>query len=87
MRIVETVVNISEGRDAQCLRTLVEAIKRVPQAYLLGCDEDYDHNRTVLTCAGDSRRRAGGSLGVVPARDPAHRREAPPGSASSSGGR
>ncbi len=52
MRIVETVVNISEGRDAQCLRTLVEAIKRVPQAYLLGCDEDYDHNRTVLTCAG-----------------------------------
>ncbi len=52
MRIVEVVVNISEGRDSLCLQTLAAAIKRVPQAYLLGCDKDYDHNRTVLTCAG-----------------------------------
>ena len=52
MRIVEAVVNISEGRDSQSLRKLAEVIDGVPQAHLLGCDEDYDHNRTVFTLAG-----------------------------------
>lgn len=52
MRIVEAVVNISEGRDSRSLRKLEEVINDVPQAYLLGCDEDYDHNRAVFTLAG-----------------------------------
>ena len=52
MKIVEAVVNVSEGQDSESLRTLEEAIKDVLQAHLLGCDGDYDHNRTVFTLAG-----------------------------------
>ena len=52
MKIVEAVVNISEGRRLRSLQTLGAAIECVPQAYLLGCHRDYDHNRSVFTLAG-----------------------------------
>jgi glutamate formiminotransferase / formiminotetrahydrofolate cyclodeaminase len=52
-KIVECVPNISEGRDQQKLELIVSAIASVPDAILLDCEMDGDHNRSVITFAGD----------------------------------
>jgi len=51
--IVECVPNFSEGRDAEKVACIVEAIASVPGAAILGQTSDYDHNRTVVTFAGE----------------------------------
>jgi glutamate formiminotransferase / formiminotetrahydrofolate cyclodeaminase len=52
-KIVECVPNISEGRDQQKLELIVSAIASVPDAILLDCEMDGDHNRSVITFAGE----------------------------------
>jgi glutamate formiminotransferase / formiminotetrahydrofolate cyclodeaminase len=52
-KIVECVPNISEGRDQQKLELIVSAIASVTDAILLDCEMDGDHNRSVITFAGD----------------------------------
>lgn len=52
MALVECVPNFSEGRRAEVISALVEAIISVPVA-LLDVSSDPDHNRTVITFAGE----------------------------------
>src|SRR5436305_3011949 len=48
-RIVECVPNFSEGRKAEVVARLVEAVESVEGALVLGTHVDPDHNRSVLT--------------------------------------
>ena len=48
-RIVECVPNFSEGRKAEVVAALVEAVERVEGALVLGTHVDPDHNRSVIT--------------------------------------
>jgi len=52
-KIVECVPNFSEGRDEAKIGLIVTAIASVPEIYVLDCDIDADHNRTVVTFTGD----------------------------------
>src|SRR5262249_14189301 len=51
-RIVECVPNFSEGRRAEVIDAVVQAIMSVGNVYLLGREMDADHNRAVITIAG-----------------------------------
>ncbi|MGC9224516.1 MAG: glutamate formimidoyltransferase [Terracidiphilus sp.] len=50
--IVECVPNFSEGRDPAKVDAIVEAMK-LPGVYLLDREMDADHNRCVITLAGE----------------------------------
>lgn len=50
--IVECVPNFSEGRRKEVVDAIVDAM-RVPGVWLLGREMDADHNRCVITLAGD----------------------------------
>jgi glutamate formiminotransferase len=50
--LVECVPNFSEGRDPFKIDAIVEAM-RIPGVYLLNREMDADHNRSVLTLAGE----------------------------------
>lgn len=50
--LVECVPNFSEGRDPAKVDAIVEAM-RVPGVYLLDREMDADHNRCVITLAGE----------------------------------
>ena len=50
--LVECVPNFSEGRDPAKVDAIVEAMK-VPGVYLLDREMDSDHNRCVITLAGE----------------------------------
>ena len=51
-RIVECVPNFSEGRNAETVRALLDAVRAVPGVALLDHTMDADHHRAVLTFAG-----------------------------------
>ena len=50
--LVECVPNFSEGRDAANVDAIVQAMK-IPGVYLLDREMDADHNRCVITLAGE----------------------------------
>jgi glutamate formiminotransferase/glutamate formiminotransferase/formiminotetrahydrofolate cyclodeaminase len=50
---VECVPNFSEGRDAARVAALEAAIASVPGSYVLHRTSDADHNRSVITFAGE----------------------------------
>ena len=50
--LVECVPNFAEGRDAAKVDAIVEAMK-IPGVYLLDREMDADHNRSVITLAGE----------------------------------
>src|SRR5271154_6086440 len=50
--LIECVPNFSEGRDAAKVDAIVEAMK-IPGVYVLDREMDSDHNRSVITLAGD----------------------------------
>src|ERR1700680_4241168 len=52
-RLIECVPNFSEGRDASKVDALVTAMCKVPGVYVLDREMDADHNRCVVTLAGD----------------------------------
>ena len=52
-RIIECVPNISEGRRPEVVAEAVAALKAVPGLRVLDVQSDRDHNRSVLTLAGD----------------------------------
>jgi len=52
-RLIECVPNFSEGRDASKVDALVAAMSAVPGVYVLDRESDADHNRSVVTLAGD----------------------------------
>ena len=50
--LIECVPNFSEGRDQTVIDAIVEAV-RESGAYILDVSSDVDHNRTVVTFAGE----------------------------------
>ncbi|PSH05263.1 MAG: glutamate formimidoyltransferase [Acidobacteria bacterium] len=50
--LVECVPNFSEGRDQTRIDAILDAMKR-PGVYLLDCEKDADHNRSVVTLVGE----------------------------------
>jgi glutamate formiminotransferase / formiminotetrahydrofolate cyclodeaminase len=52
-RLIECVPNFSEGRDAAKVDAIVQAMNSVPGVYVLDREMDADHNRCVITLAGD----------------------------------
>lgn len=52
-RLVECIPNFSEGRRPEVIQALEAAVRSVPGVYLLDRHSDPDHNRTVLTFAGE----------------------------------
>lgn len=52
-RLVECVPNFSEGRRREVVESLMQTIASVPGVTLLDSEMDPDHNRSVLTFAGE----------------------------------
>ncbi len=52
-RLIECVPNFSEGRDPAKVDAIVQAMSSVPGVYVLDREMDADHNRCVITLAGD----------------------------------
>src|SRR5580698_7606029 len=52
-RLVESVPNFSEGRDLAKVDAIIAAMREVPGVYLLDRESDADHNRSVVTIAGE----------------------------------
>jgi glutamate formiminotransferase/formiminotetrahydrofolate cyclodeaminase len=52
-RLIECVPNFSEGRDAAKVDAIVSAMSGVPGVYVLDREMDPDHNRSVVTLAGE----------------------------------
>lgn len=49
---IECVMNVSEGRDIDCIQSISAQVESVPGSYLLDCSSDPDHHRTVLSFIG-----------------------------------
>jgi glutamate formiminotransferase / formiminotetrahydrofolate cyclodeaminase len=61
-RIVECVPNFSEGRDTAKIDAIIAAMREVPGVYLLDRESDADHNRSVITLAGEPEAVAEAAL-------------------------
>jgi len=61
-RLIESVPNFSEGRDAPKVDAIVAAMSGVAGAYVLDREMDADHNRCVITLAGEPDAVAEASL-------------------------
>jgi glutamate formiminotransferase / formiminotetrahydrofolate cyclodeaminase len=64
-RLVECVPNFSEGRDASKIDAIVSAIRSVPGVFVLDRSSDADHNRSVITLAGEPEAVAEAALLAV----------------------
>jgi len=54
MPIIESIPNVSEGRRADVIERLANAIRSTPGVRLLDYSADASHNRSVFTLAGDA---------------------------------
>lgn len=52
-RLIECVPNFSEGRDPAKVDAIVSAMSDIPGVYVLDREMDADHNRCVVTLAGE----------------------------------
>jgi glutamate formiminotransferase / formiminotetrahydrofolate cyclodeaminase len=52
-RLIECVPNFSEGRDPAKVDALIQAMSKVPGVWVLDYEMDADHNRCVITLAGE----------------------------------
>ncbi len=59
---IECVPNFSEGRNYARIQALVAAMSDVPGAAVLDCHSDPDHNRSVVTLAGEPEAVAEAAL-------------------------
>jgi glutamate formiminotransferase len=64
-RLIECVPNFSEGRDLARIAALVAAVEGVSGAKVLDCHSDPDHNRSVVTFAGEPEAVAEAALAAV----------------------
>jgi len=53
--LIECIPNFSEGRDRERIEALVRAMRGVRGAWVLDVHTDPDHNRSVVTLAGEPR--------------------------------
>jgi glutamate formiminotransferase len=63
-RLIESVPNISEGRRPEVVEAAVAALRATPGLRLLDVQSDRDHNRSVLTVAGDEEALRQGILSL-----------------------
>jgi glutamate formiminotransferase len=63
--LFEAVPNFSEGRDATKISRIAEAVSVVPGVRILGLHSDPDHNRSVLTFAGDEDAMLSGAVALA----------------------
>src|SRR6202451_1571743 len=61
-RLVESVPNFSEGRDMAKVDAIIAAMREVPDVFLLDRESDADHNRSVVTIAGEPEAVAEAAL-------------------------
>jgi glutamate formiminotransferase len=61
-QLIECVPNFSEGHDAATVRAIEEAIASVPGVLMLRSEMDADHNRSVITFAGEPGATQEGAL-------------------------
>ena len=54
MAIIESIPNVSEGRRADVVERLADAIRSAPGVRLLDYSSDASHNRSVFTLVGDA---------------------------------
>ena len=52
-RLVECVPNFSEGRRREVVDALIQEVSSVPGVVFLDSEMDADHNRSVITFAGE----------------------------------
>ncbi|HET7452672.1 MAG TPA: glutamate formimidoyltransferase [Thermoanaerobaculia bacterium] len=69
-QIVECVPNFSEGRDADVVRAIADAVAAVPGIRILDRTSDPDHNRSVLTFVGEPAAVRDGALALFAAAIP-----------------
>jgi len=63
-KLVECVLNFSEGRDQDRIQAIAGILSSVPGVHLLGCSSDADHHRSVLTFLGPPEAVLEGALSV-----------------------
>ena len=54
MAIIESIPNVSEGRKAEVVARMADAISSTPGVRLLDASSDASHNRSVFTVVGDA---------------------------------
>src|ERR1017187_1367365 len=64
-RLIECVPNFSEGRDLAKVDALVAAMSGVAGAWVLDRTSDIDHNRSVITLAGEPEAVAEAAIRAV----------------------
>ncbi len=64
-QIVESVPNISEGRDHALIAKLSQGIQSVPSVALLDVHSDPDHHRSVFTMVGEPEAMSAALFGLV----------------------
>lgn len=60
--MLECVPNFSEGYDGGIVQQIADAIASAPGVSLLGQEMDQDHNRSVITIAGESKAVVEGAV-------------------------
>ncbi len=63
--LFEAVPNFSEGRDRTKISRIAEAVRAVPGVRILGLHSDTDHNRSVLTFAGEEGPVLSGAVALA----------------------
>ena len=61
-RLIECVPNFSQGRDPARVDELVASMSGVPGACVIDRQSDFDHNRSVITLAGEPQAVAAAAL-------------------------
>jgi glutamate formiminotransferase len=65
--LFEAVPNFSEGKDGAKISRITEAVRVVPGVRVLGLHSDPDHNRSVLTFAGEEDAVLAGAVTLAKA--------------------
>jgi glutamate formiminotransferase len=63
--LFEAVPNFSEGKDEAKISRITEAVRAVPGVRVLGVHSDPDHNRSVLTFAGEEDAVLAGAVALA----------------------
>lgn len=64
-QLFEAVPNFSEGKDKARISRITDAVREVPGVRVLGLHSDPDHNRSVLTFAGEEDAVLAGAVALA----------------------